>query len=57
MNSDATSGRELPRFDRCFFEGRETDFVRHAETPAPPLMRVDGPQGRGVVLRGAGGDS
>jgi hypothetical protein len=36
---------------------RETDFVRHVETPAPLLVRVDGRRGRGVVLRGAGGDT
>ena len=33
---------------------RETDFVRHVETPAPLLVRVDGRRGRGVVLRAAG---
>jgi hypothetical protein len=36
---------------------RETDFVRHVETPAPLLVRVDGRRGRGVVLRDAGGDA
>jgi hypothetical protein len=36
---------------------RETDFVRHVETPEPLLVRVDGRHGRGVVLRGAGGDA
>ena len=36
---------------------RETEFVRHVETPAPLLVRVDGRRGRGVVLRGAGGDA
>ena len=35
---------------------RETGFVRHAETAVPLLVRVDGRRGRGVVLRGAGGD-
>jgi len=33
---------------------RETDFVRHVETPSPLRVRVDGRSGRGVVLRGAG---
>jgi hypothetical protein len=36
---------------------RETDFVRHVETPGSLLVRVDGRRGRGVVLRGAGGDA
>jgi hypothetical protein len=36
---------------------RETDFVRHVETPAPLIVRVDGRRGRGVVLRGAGEDA
>jgi hypothetical protein len=36
---------------------RETDFVRQVETPAPLLVRVDGRRGRGVVLRGTGGDA
>lgn len=36
---------------------QETDFVRHVETPAPLLVRVDGRRGRGVVLRDAGGDA
>jgi len=36
---------------------RETEFVRHVETPVPLLVRVDGRRGRGVVLRGAGGDA
>jgi len=36
---------------------RETGFVRHVETPAPLLVRVDGRRGRGVVLRDAGGDA
>jgi hypothetical protein len=31
---------------------RETDFVRHVETPEPLRVRVDGRRGRGVVLRG-----
>jgi hypothetical protein len=35
---------------------QETDFVRHVEAPAPLVVRVDGRQGRGVVLRGNGGD-
>ena len=36
---------------------RETAFVRQVETPVPLLVRVDGRRGRGVVLRGAGGDA
>lgn len=36
---------------------RETEFVRQVETPAPLLVRVDGRRGRGVVLRGTGGDA
>ncbi len=36
---------------------RETDFVRHVETPAPLQVRVDGRRGRGVVLRDAGEDA
>jgi hypothetical protein len=33
---------------------RETEHVRHVETPAPLRVRVDGRTGRGVVLRGEG---
>ncbi len=30
---------------------RETEFLRHVETPAPLRVRVDGRRGQGVVLR------
>ena len=36
---------------------QETEFVRQVEAPAPLLVRVDGRRGRGVVLRGTGGDA
>ena len=36
---------------------RETEFLRHVETPAPLRIRVDGRRGRGVVLRGEEDDA
>ncbi len=36
---------------------RETPFARHVETAVPLEIRVDGRRGRGVVLRGDGGEA